>query len=447
MQKIYTVISSFNNNEIAILILLLLALICFKTLRKCFVDIIKVFVDFLSKNKIFQSIIFELFLYFLIITWVLYYVGFWYLAYLKDSLMWLFLSGFVLFKDIITKTDWKATAKNYLLKVISFSAVCEFLVNIICLPIWSLLLIFPIIFVFQIMSAYSENKEEYKTVQIFAEKTLTIIGFGILMYVGCKLVNTFGILLQKENLKVFILPIIYTIAFLPFSLIKKIFTEFNQAYMRLSRREDIKIPVNFIYIYKIYQFCKLDFEKLNKFVSFLTSTNYLNTTTKIDDLITEYTRRTTFLKFDDSCIGFEINKILNLFSSNNLKIDDYKDTEYDNGYGSYFGFAFLRGNNCSFDDIQYLATGTNQVIQKVEILYSKHELTPNDLSEEMSNLYLTLSNSLYSSCFPNEHLNKDLLLSKFQIEKNKYVVISDITSYNNFCEYKFIICVKEQIMK
>lgn len=222
--------------------------------------------------------------------------------------------------------------RNYLLKVISVSAVYEFIVNIICLPIWTLLLLIPIVCIFQMMSAYSEDKEEYKIAYDFANNIIAIIGFGILIYVGAKLINNLGVLVQKENLKAFILPIIYTVAFLPFSLINKVFSEYKQVYLRLSLRNDIKIPVNIKYIWKIYRFCKLDFEKLNKFLYFLTSSSYLSKTTNIDELIIEYKKQTTFLKFDSSCVGFEIDKTLNLFSTRNMQIDDYKYVEYDDGY-------------------------------------------------------------------------------------------------------------------
>lgn len=69
--------------------------------------------------------------------------------------------------------------------------------------------------------------------------------------------GNFAILLKGENLKAFILPIIYTLTFLPFSFINKVFSEYQQVYKRLLWRKDIKIPVNSIYIYKIYKFCKV----------------------------------------------------------------------------------------------------------------------------------------------------------------------------------------------
>lgn len=100
------------------------------------------------------------------------------------------LSGFILYKDIIINRNWQDTMKSYLLKVISISAIYEFITNIICLPIWSLLIIIPIICVLQLISVYSKNKDEYKNTSIFADNFIAIIGFGILIYIVCHLFGT-----------------------------------------------------------------------------------------------------------------------------------------------------------------------------------------------------------------------------------------------------------------
>ncbi len=447
IQKTYNIIiSTLNNNEIAIMLLLIISLLFFKTFRDCCISIVKIFVEFLWKNKIFQMAILEIGLYFGLITFLLYQIGFWNLSLLKDSILWFLLSGFILYKDIIINRNWLDTMKSYLLKVISISAIFEFITNIICLPIWSLLIIIPIMCILQIISSYSKDKKEYKNTSMLSDNLIAIIGFGILIYITYRLFDNFMILLQKDNLKTFILPIIYTVAFLPFSLINKIFTEYQQAYKRLTWRNDIKIPVNLKYVYRIYQFCKLDFEKLNKFLFFLTASNYLNDTTNINELITEYKNRTTFLEFDSSCVGFEISKTLNIFSYINLNIEDYKDTEYDEGYGNYYGNKLLKMNIRSFDNITYSVTGTNQVIQQVELSYIKSKLTPKDLSEESEKLYAKLCKTLYYSCFNEHSLNKNLLKKEFEDCKNEYYVTNKIMIYSDqITEYKFSICVKEPI--
>ena len=443
VQKIYMIVSSFNNNEIATLLLIIFALVLFKPLRTCLISIISILKEFLSKNKIFQMILVELSLYFFIVTIFLHHINLWNLINLKDSILWLLFSGFVLYKDIITDKIWQETMKNYLLKVISISAIYEFIVNIICLPIWVLLLLIPLICFLQMISSYAEDKKEYKSAYIFADNLITMIGFGILIYIGHRLIQNYEILLQKENLKAFLLPIIYTIAFLPFSLVNKTFTEYQQAYKRLSWRSDVKIPVNFKYVYRIFQFCKLDFVKLNKFLFFLTSSCYLKKTTDINNLIIEYKKRKTFLKYDSSCIGFEIEKVLNLLSSHNMKIDDYKDIEYDDKFGNYYGLSSYKMNIRSFDNITYAATGTNQVIQYIELSYLKSQLTPEDLSKENDNLYRTLSKILYSFCFNNDDLTIDLFKSKIKIDKIHYSIENDIDICNHqLTEYKFSIYVK-----
>ena len=98
----------------------------------------------------------------------------------------------------------------------------------------------------------------------------------------------------------------------------------------------------------------------------------------------------------------------------------------------------------SFDNITYAATGTNQVIQYIELSYLKSQLTPEDLSKENDNLYRTLSKILYSFCFNNDDLTIDLFKSKIKIDKIHYSIENDIDICNHqLTEYKFSIYVKK----
>ena len=129
-----------------------------------------------------------------------------------------------------------------------------------------------------------------------------------------------------------------------------------------------------------------------------------------------------------------------------MQIDDYKYVEYDDGYGNYYGSKFLKMNIRSFDNIIYSAEGTNQVIQKVQISYLKNNLTPDNLSKESDETYINLCELLYSYCFKNVSLNKNLLKNKFTINHGDFEIINQIEICNEqVTEYNFIICVKEPI--
>ena len=99
---------------------------------------------------------------------------------------------------------------------------------------------------------------------------------------------------------------------------------------------------------------------------------------------------------------------------------------------------------CSFDNIMYSVIGTNQVIQRVKISYSKSKLTPKDLSKETDELYLTLTNYLFSFCFNNEYLNKNLLQTELNLDKDKFIIENRIIIHNaQLKEYKFSIGFKD----
>ena len=434
---------SFNNNEIALIILLIVSILSFKTLRNCIYSFIK----YLLQSKFFRLIFLELGLFFILATLILYKWGYWKISFLKDSILWFLLSGFVLYKDVMVEKNWKPTMKSYLVKVFSFSALYEFVANIFCLPIWLLFVFIPLCFILGGIEAYSENKKEYELANKLAGSVLSILGFTAFVFVIYKLKMDYNKLLTIEQLKLYFLPFAYTLAFLPFSFVNKVLEEYRLVFKRLSWRKDIIIPVDFKYVFKIYKFCKFDFIKLNKFLFFLTSSEYLKQTTNIEKLIEEYKRRTTFIPFNSSIAGFSIDKMVNLFKEYDLIIPDYKYLEYDDGYGNYYGNAIAEINKKSFNTVTYSISGTNQAIQHLQISYFKSSLTNEELSAESDNLYKNLCSILYTACINGKKLKKNLLNKKFEDILGNYKIKNQIEhNSKKIIEYKFSIFVTNPIV-
>ena len=198
---------------------------------------------------------------------------------------------------------------------------------------------------------------------------------------------------------------------------------------------------------KIYKFCKFDFIKLNKFLFFLTSSEYLKQTTNIEELIQEYKRRTTFIPFNSSIAGFSIDKMVNLFKEYNLIIPDYKYLEYDDGYGNYYGNAIAEINKKSFNTVTYSISGTNQAIQHLQISYFKSSLTNEELSAQSDNLYRELCSILYTACINGKKLKKNLLDKSFEEILGNYKIKNQIEhNSGKIIEYKFSIFVTNPIV-
>ena len=124
---------------------------------------------------------------------------------------------------------------------------------------------FPLYFILGGIEAYSENNTEYEPVNKLAGSVLSILGFTAFVFVIYKLKMDYKQLLTIEQLKLYFLPVAYTLAFLPFSFVNKVFEEYRLVFKRLSWRKDIIVPVDFKYVFKIYKFCKFDFIKLINF--------------------------------------------------------------------------------------------------------------------------------------------------------------------------------------
>lgn len=135
---------------------------------------------------------------------------------LKETIYWTFGGAFVLLFNINKVSENESYLRQTFLNIFKLMIVIEFLVNLHPFKLIVELITLPVILFFTMISVFSENKEENRSVKRVADSLLAIYGILVLIfsiYYVSKDLNSFATL---SNLESFLLGPILTVLFLPF---------------------------------------------------------------------------------------------------------------------------------------------------------------------------------------------------------------------------------------
>lgn len=204
-----------STREISILVwsfIIFSILICIA--RKEFLNVLKILLNY----KILIPLIF-FFLYNFGILCILEKIGFWKYNLLKDTLIWLFSAGIIVFfnSNKISNTNYFTKILKDNLKIIIF---LEFLLNFYTFGIVTELILVPIISFIVILYEYSKhsmkNNPEHIKVNKFLQFILSSVGTIFLINIFFRTFSEYDKLFTSENIKTLYLPIILTTLSFPF---------------------------------------------------------------------------------------------------------------------------------------------------------------------------------------------------------------------------------------
>lgn len=220
----------FSNREIALFLWVFIIIIFLslnKPIRKSFRPVLKAF---FSKRILIAVLC--LLLYVSAIVFALHCIRYWDISILKDTIFWTFGFAFVLMfrmNDIKRFKDFRIVLKVAL----KWTLVVEFIVAFYSFPLALEIIIFPIILFIGLMQVYSEAYTEHQQVNRILLNILSVIGFVIFC---CSAYMTFfnsETLFSIQNGKVFLLPIILTMLFLPFIYLLSLYDMYAVLFVRL----------------------------------------------------------------------------------------------------------------------------------------------------------------------------------------------------------------------
>lgn len=172
-------------------------------------------------------------LYISIILTALRYIGIWSKTPPATILIWIICVAFMmLFKaDNVNKHDFfKSKVKDNLRIVI----VMEFIINFYTLDLWLELLLVPLMAVIGGMMVIAERDDQYEPTRKLLNGFMVVIGIGMTLYALRMTVVNYNKFATIATLESFILPIILTLAFLPFVYLTAIFMTYESLFVRLQ---------------------------------------------------------------------------------------------------------------------------------------------------------------------------------------------------------------------
>ncbi len=262
-------INILSTREISILIW---SIVVFSILiyiaRKEFLNVIKLLFNY----KILFPLIF-FFLYNFGIVYILKKINFWDYNLFKDTLIWLFSAGIIVFFNVnkISNTNYFSKILKDNLKIIIF---LEFLLNFYTFGLITELILVPIISFTFILYEYSKhsmkNNPEHIKVNKFLQFILSIIGSIFLMNIIFRIFGEYDKLFTSENIKTIYLPIILTVLSFPFyyflalgMIYEEFFVRINFMFRDNRIKKELKKQILLNANYKINRLTKIrnNFEK------------------------------------------------------------------------------------------------------------------------------------------------------------------------------------------
>lgn len=257
-----SVTSVLNNRETAAVIWLMIFLVWAlskRTIRSSFLAVLKAL---FAKKIILLTI--SMFVYILLMVLAFEKVGFWDASAMKDTILWVFGVAFIM----LVNSNRVVNAEHYFRKTISDSIrlvlVLEFLVNLYSFNLVSELVIVPIVSLVVMMNAIAGLKPEHKQVKVFLDYALALFGIVLIILTLHKIVVDFQNFATLKNLRDFLLPPLFTTAFLPFVYLTALFMKYEDIFARI----DIANTNSELAGYakrRILAACHFDLWKLNKF--------------------------------------------------------------------------------------------------------------------------------------------------------------------------------------
>jgi hypothetical protein len=143
--------------------------------------------------------------------------GFWRTTAIKETIYWFLGTALVLAADALTARSFDGGhAKRIARKALRFTIIVEFLVNLYVMPLPVELVFVPLVALLVALQVYVERDPKLTPVKTLADRTVTLIGLGLMTWVIVRaLTNIRGLLTRDQAERLLVAPA-FTLALLPF---------------------------------------------------------------------------------------------------------------------------------------------------------------------------------------------------------------------------------------
>jgi uncharacterized membrane protein HdeD (DUF308 family) len=135
---------------------------------------------------------------------------------IKATVYWFVGTAAVLTGNALTVRSFdRKYARRLLRKAVRFTIIVEFLLNLYVMPLAAELVFVPLIGLFVLMQVVAEHDPKLTNVKTFLDRTLMLVGFGLMTWVIVRVATDLHGLLTRENAERLLLPPAFTLAFVP----------------------------------------------------------------------------------------------------------------------------------------------------------------------------------------------------------------------------------------
>jgi len=144
------------------------------------------------------------------------------------------MTALVILFNLQDTSENKNYFKDILFQNIQFMVIIEFIINIYSFSFWIELIFIPVFVLISFLTAYGEYYPEYKKVGEIGAVILSFIGFTLFTLSIIHIIKSIEKYANAVELKIFLLPIILSIAFIPFAYMTAIYMEYEVLFARMK---------------------------------------------------------------------------------------------------------------------------------------------------------------------------------------------------------------------
>lgn len=172
------------------------------------------------------------------VVWVLYKLGFWQSYLLKDTVVWVVVSGIALGMSGVSLKSEAPTWRGVVIEQIKIVVLVEYLVNTYTFGIWIELALIPVMTALAVLTSFASMDEKSAIVAKLGQFLQGTIGLAILWFAVLGALEEAETFTVSVALREVLLPIILSATVIPIAYLLTVISAYEQLFLFLRIRED-----------------------------------------------------------------------------------------------------------------------------------------------------------------------------------------------------------------
>jgi hypothetical protein len=164
------------------------------------------------------------------------WAGYWTLPLIGVTVLWCLGPGAAMFGTATTTVSDSDYVRGLLRSSLTWLVLVEFLTNLYVLPLLVELVLVPVLTLLVVMAYLAGTKDEYASIKLPLDVTVALFGIGLVAYSVISLAFNYESFATLENLLRLVLPVVMTVAFIPYAYFLRGYSQWEQRRFDLRRR-------------------------------------------------------------------------------------------------------------------------------------------------------------------------------------------------------------------